>query len=78
MKFSPDGKYLIVGSHNNYSYLFEVPNFDKPCSVFGKSSSFVTHIDWSLDSQSVRTNDASYEILYYSIPDGKQLVSGAS
>lgn len=78
LKFSPDGRYLIVGSHNNYLYLFEVPNFDKPVSVFGKSSSFIQHIDWSLDSSNVRTNDASYELLYYSIPDGKQLTSGAS
>jgi microtubule-associated protein-like 6 len=50
LKFSPDGKYLLVSSHNNFSYLFEVPNFDKPVKVFGKSSSYITHIDWSLDS----------------------------
>lgn len=78
LKFSPDGKYLLVTSHNNFSYLFEVPNFDKPISVFGKSSSYITHVDWSLDSCAVRTNDGSYELLYYSIPDGKQLTSGAS
>jgi hypothetical protein len=42
------------------------------------SSSFITHIDWSLDSNSLRTNDGSYELLYYNALDGQQLKSGAS
>jgi echinoderm microtubule-associated protein-like 6 len=71
LKFSPDDKYLLVTSHNNRMFLFEVPNFEKPVKVFGASSSFITHVDWSLDSQSIRTNDGSYELLYYSIPDGQ-------
>lgn len=50
LKFSPDDKYLLVTSHNNRMYLFEVPNFEKPIKVFGASSSFITHVDWSLDS----------------------------
>lgn len=45
---------------------------------FGASTSFITHLDWSLDSQHLRTNDGSYEILYYSVADGKQLTSGAT
>ena len=71
MKFSPDGKYLVVGSHNNGLYLFETPKFDKFIKGFGISSSFITHIDWSLDSENIRTNDGSYELLYYAIPNGK-------
>jgi len=27
LKFSPDNKYLVVSSHDNFLYLFEVPNF---------------------------------------------------
>lgn len=69
LKFSPDGSYLAVGSHDNKIYLYSVPAFER-VKVFGKSSSFITHIDWSLDSSAIRTNCGSYEILYYTIPDG--------
>ena len=27
LKFSPDNKYLVVSSHDNFLYLFDVPNF---------------------------------------------------
>ena len=46
LKFSPDGKHLAVGCHDNYVYLYSVPAF-KMLKKFGKSTSFVTHIDWS-------------------------------
>ena len=69
LKFSPDGQYLAVGSHDNKIYLYAVPAFTQ-VAKFGKSSSFITHIDWSLDSSAIRTNDGSYEILYYTIPAG--------
>lgn len=52
--------------------------FSKEVKRFGQSSSFITHIDWSLSSDAIRTNDGSYELLYYTIPDGKQNKSGAS
>lgn len=42
------------------------------------STSSVTHIDWSLDSGAIHSNDASYEILYYNVEAGTQDPSGAS
>ena len=27
LKFSPNNKYLVVSSHDNYLYLFDAPNF---------------------------------------------------
>lgn len=69
LKFSPDGTYLAVGSHDNKIYLYTTADL-KMVKKFGRSSSFITHIDWSRDSGAIRTNDGSYEILYYSIPDG--------
>lgn len=78
LKFSPDSKFLAVSSHDNFIYLFEAPNFSKEVKRFGVSSSFITHIDWSIASDVVRTNDGSYELLYYTIPDGKQNKNGAS
>lgn len=77
LKFSPDGNYLVCGAHDQKLYLYSVPDF-KAIKTFGRSSASVLHIDWSLDSQAIRTNDASYEILYYSMPDGQQNTSGAT
>ena len=42
------------------------------------STSAVTHMDWSLDSQGIHTNDLSYEILYYNIGSMKQDPGGVS
>jgi len=44
---------------------------------FGKSTSYVTHVDWSSDSTVIRTNDASYEILYYDVLTGKHDPDGS-
>ena len=50
----------------------------KVTKKFGKSSSFITHIDWTMDGGAIRTNDGSYELLFDSIPDGAQQTGGAS
>jgi WD40 repeat protein len=80
MKFSPDGKYLCVGSHDNYFYLFDLAGGIAAMQgkKHGKSSSFISHLDWSADSSCIRTIDGSYELLFYTIPDGAQNTSGAS
>lgn len=66
MKYSPDGNWLVVSSHDNFLYLYDAKTMKTP-KKFGKSSSFITQVDWSLDSQFLRTNDASYELLYYDL-----------
>jgi WD40 repeat protein len=78
LKFSPDGTKLAVGSHDNFIYVFDVQGAAMTMKKMGASSSYITHLDWSLDSQSLRTNDGSYELLYYDVTAGKQLTSGAS
>jgi hypothetical protein len=35
------------------------------------STSAVTHIDWSLDSEAIHSNDLSYEVLYFDVGTGK-------
>ena len=77
VKFSPNNQYLAVGSHDNKIYLNNVPAFSL-VKKFGVSSSSITHIDSSQDSSVLRTNDGSYELHYYSVPDGTQVTSGAS
>jgi len=79
IKFSPNGELLACGSHDNFIYVFNFPNMTPlHKNKFGKSSSFITHMDWSLDSSALRTNDGSYELLFYDVKSGKQVTSGAS
>uniref|UniRef100_A0A8C8FRN3 HELP domain-containing protein n=1 Tax=Oncorhynchus tshawytscha TaxID=74940 RepID=A0A8C8FRN3_ONCTS len=67
IKYSPDGNFLAVGSHDNFVYIYAVMENGKKYSRVGKCtghSSFVTHLDWSVDSQYIVTNSGDYEILF--------------
>jgi len=77
LKFSPDQKYLAVSSHDKNVYVFAFPKVEPHCT-FSASTSFVSHIDWSLDSRFIRTNDGAYEVLYYDVSTEKQDPSGAN
>jgi WD40 repeat protein len=66
MKFSPNGEFLAVGSHDNSIYVFSMPTMALHKKI-GKSSSYITHLDWSVDSAAIRTNDGSYELLFYEV-----------
>ena len=70
LKFTPDGNRLVVGSHDNFLYTFDLKADAMTMKKFGKSSSYITHVDWSLDSQNLRTNDGSYEVMYYNVEQG--------
>lgn len=72
MKFSPDGSKLAVTTHEGKIWLFDVQNqFAQIGKEFGKTTSFITQIDWSIDGEAIRTTDASYELLYYTVADAK-------
>jgi hypothetical protein len=40
--------------------------------------STITHLDFTMDSESLMSNCTSYEILFHSMADGKQITGGAS
>ncbi|XP_077064342.1 echinoderm microtubule-associated protein-like 2 isoform X2 [Siphateles boraxobius] len=78
VKYSPDGAYLAVGSHDNFVYIYSVTENGRKYSRVGKCtghSSFVTHLDWSTDSQFIVTNSGDYEILYWEASSGKHVTS---
>lgn len=77
VKFSPNKNYLAVGSHDNKIDVYTVHDMQKKCTL-DSSTSFITALDWSENSDSIRTNDASYEILYYNVESKKQDPSGAT
>uniref|UniRef100_W5NC28 EMAP like 1 n=1 Tax=Lepisosteus oculatus TaxID=7918 RepID=W5NC28_LEPOC len=78
MRFSPDGNFLAIGSHDNYIYIYGVNENGRKYSRVGKCSghsSFITHLDWSVDSQYLMSNSGDYEILYWIPSACKQVVS---
>ncbi|XP_063040527.1 echinoderm microtubule-associated protein-like 1 isoform X2 [Engraulis encrasicolus] len=78
MRYSPDGNFLAIGSHDNYIYIYAVAENGKKYSRVGKCSghsSFITHLDWSVDSQYLVSNSGDYEILYWIPSVCKQVVS---
>uniref|UniRef100_A0A8C1VEN0 EMAP like 2 n=1 Tax=Cyprinus carpio TaxID=7962 RepID=A0A8C1VEN0_CYPCA len=78
VKYSPDGAYLAVASHDNFVYIYSVTENGRKYSRVGKCtghSSFVTHLDWSTDSQFIVTNSGDYEILFWEASSGKHVTS---
>ncbi|XP_036418668.1 echinoderm microtubule-associated protein-like 2 isoform X1 [Colossoma macropomum] len=78
VKYSPNGAYLAVGSHDNFVYIYTVSEDGRKYSRAGKCtghSSFVTHLDWSTNSQYIVTNSGDYEILFWEASSGKHITS---
>ncbi|PWA19467.1 hypothetical protein CCH79_00019053, partial [Gambusia affinis] len=73
VKYSPDGNFLAVASHDNFVYIYAVSESGKKYSR--GHSSFVTHLDWSADSQYLVTNSGDYEILYWEASSGKHVTN---
>ena len=68
MKYSPDGQYLAVGSNDNFVDVYSVAKGYKHVGCCSGSSSFITHLDWSVDSKYIQTNSGASERLYYKVP----------
>ncbi|XP_047248024.1 echinoderm microtubule-associated protein-like 2 isoform X2 [Girardinichthys multiradiatus] len=78
VKYSPDGNFLAVASHDNFVYIYAVSENGRKYSRVGKCaghSSFVTHLDWSKDSQYLVTNSGDYEILFWEGTSGKHVTN---
>ncbi|XP_041920810.1 echinoderm microtubule-associated protein-like 6 isoform X8 [Alosa alosa] len=75
MKFSPDGAYLAVGSNDGLVDVYAMAQRYKKVGECNKSSSFITHLDWSIDSKYLQTNDGAGERLFYRMPTGKHLTT---
>ncbi|XP_069695137.1 echinoderm microtubule-associated protein-like 2 isoform X3 [Periplaneta americana] len=82
VKFSPDGNLLALGSRDNNIYVYQVSEEYRKYSRVGRCtghSSFITHLDWSMDSQYIQSNSGDYELLYWNaglcrqIPQSSQL-----
>lgn len=78
MRYSPDGNFLAIGSHDNCIYIYGISENGRKYTRIGKCSghsSFITHLDWSVNSQYLVSNSGDYEILYWIPSACKQVVS---
>jgi WD40 repeat protein len=46
MRYSPNGRFLAVGSHDNFIYIYSAETFRLIHKV-GLHSSYITELDWS-------------------------------
>ncbi|XP_064593026.1 echinoderm microtubule-associated protein-like 3 [Zonotrichia leucophrys gambelii] len=77
VRFSPDGTFLAIGSHDNFIYIYSVAEGGRKFSRFGRCtghSSFITHLDWSKDGRFIMSNSGDYEILYWDVAGGCKLL----
>ncbi|CAM9091671.1 unnamed protein product, partial [Phaeothamnion confervicola] len=72
VKFSPDGKVLAVGAKDNSIYFYTVAQGFKLRRKFTKHNAGIAHLDFSIDSQHVRSTCSAYELLFCHAGSGEQ------
>lgn len=74
LKFSPDGSCLAVGSNDGLVDIYAVAQRYKKVGECSRSTSFITHLDWSVDNRFLQTNDGAGERLFYRMPGTRRQV----
>lgn len=67
IKSAPNGQLIAVGSRDNVVYIYQRTSVSHKFNRIGKCtghSSFILHIDWSTESDVLRSNSGDYEILF--------------
>ena len=77
MQYSPDGKKLACGSHDNNIYIYETTNYNL-LGTCSKHNSFITSVDWSADGSYLRSICGAHELLFFKGDTYQQDPSGAS
>lgn len=76
LSFSLDGNYLALGSRDNVIYVYNVLERGYKYNRVGRCcghSSFILHIDWSVDGRFLRSVSGDYEILFWTAFDCRQV-----
>jgi WD40 repeat protein len=79
MRYSPDGNWLAIGSHDNFIYIYTTSDYSL-VSKAQKHSSYIISLDWSLDSTAIKSTCGAYELLFWTVDHGRitQNTGGAS
>ena len=84
LKYSPNGEILAVGGidgNNIGGTQIFLYNAKKKYNLLKKlrgHTSRVNHIDWSKDNEFIQSCSSSYELLYHSIDNGKQITKSSN
>lgn len=76
VKFSPDGRFLALGSRDNHIYIYQVSEEYRKYNRIGRcsgNSSFITNIDWTTDGTYIQSNSGDYEHLFWNATICRQL-----
>ncbi|XP_059480619.1 echinoderm microtubule-associated protein-like 2 isoform X6 [Neocloeon triangulifer] len=76
IKFSPDGNLCALGSRDNNIYVYQASEQYKKFERIGRCvghSSFITHLDWSVDGNFIQSNSGDYELLYWNASTCRQV-----
>ncbi|CAH0560977.1 unnamed protein product [Brassicogethes aeneus] len=76
IQFTLDGSMVALGSRDNNIYIYQVSDDGTKYSRVGRCaghSSFITHLDWATDGQTLRSNSGDYEILYWNAGTCRQI-----
>ncbi|KAG3029619.1 Echinoderm microtubule-associated protein-like 6 [Phytophthora cactorum] len=78
VKFSPDNRTLAVASHDSKIYLYNVLKGFSRTHVFNKHSSYITHMDFSLDGNYLQSTSGGYELLFAEVKTGKHITNATT
>ena len=68
-----------MGSHDARIYLYHVNGrFYSRKALLRGHSSYITHMDFSVDSRFLQSNCGAYELLFWKVADGQQVTSASS
>jgi WD40 repeat protein len=76
MKYSPDGKFLAVGAHDDTIYIYAISakgDYSLHTKFEYIHSSAITAMDWTLDSVYLRAIDQAYGKQFYDIVKEEQV-----
>lgn len=72
---------LVLASRDNCLYVYSTVEGGRKYSRIGKCSghsSAVLHVDWSSDSQYLRSNSMDYEVLFWTAHNCRQVVNASA
>ncbi|GMH75277.1 hypothetical protein TrLO_g13994 [Triparma laevis f. longispina] len=78
IKFSPDNKTLAVGSFDTNVYLYNAQDGYSKRAVIKCAGSWVTHIDFTVDSQYLQISDGAHSLVFAECTNGVQIPTPAS
>lgn len=76
MAYSNDNQALAVGSHDNHIYILDTKSYSTK-SICKGHHSYITGLDFSLDSTTLQTTSGDYELMFWSTATGKQIKSAS-